>query len=172
MTAEAAGVGWGGERPARLRAPEVSERGWGSCTSVVGPRVPTRSSLVAALSLPGTRRGIPRRREVGSTASFRSPSPAPASPASLYLSQSSLGACPSPALCGSAVWPPKGNVGPACGSKGRTVVGASPAARLGSLSLPFPWETPIADFSSFVPIFLALTSQLSPTRGSERPPSG
>lgn len=132
----------------------------------------TRSSPVAALCLPGARQGISRRQEVGSMAAFRSPSPAPASPSSLYLSQPSPGACPSPAFCGSAVWPPKGNAGPACGSKGHTVVGASPAARLGSLSLPFPWETRIEGFSSSVPIFLALTSQLSPTRGSERAPSG
>lgn len=143
-------MGWGGERPARLRAPEVSKRGWGSCTSVVGPCVPTRSSPIAALALPGARRGgIPRQLEakVGSIAAFRNPSPAPASLASLYLSGPSPGACPSPALCGSAVWPLKGNVGRACGSDGHTVVGASPAARLRSLLLPFSWETQMVYFS-------------------------
>lgn len=93
--------------------------------------------------------GIPRQLEakVGSIAAFRNPSPAPASLASLYLSGPSPGACPSPALCGSAVWPLKGNVGRACGSDGHTVVGASPAARLRSLLLPFSWETQMVDFS-------------------------
>lgn len=37
------------ERPARLRASEVSGLGWGSCTSVAGLCVPTRSSPVAPL---------------------------------------------------------------------------------------------------------------------------
>ena len=93
--------------------------------------------------------GIPRQLEakVGSIAAFRNPSPAPASLASLYFSGPSPGACPSPALCGSAVWPLKGNVGRACGSDGHTVVGASSAARLRSLLLPFSWETQMVDFS-------------------------
>lgn len=56
----------------------------------------------------------PRRREakVGSAAAFQSPAPNPASPAS-------PAPVPSPALCRSAVWSPKGAAGQACGSHSR-----------------------------------------------------
>lgn len=136
----AGGAGWGA--PGTTHGSGGFRAGVGSCASVAGRCVPTGSSLFAA-PFPGAR-GSPRRREakVGSAAAFQSPAPNPRSPRI-------PAPVPSPALCRSAVWSPKGTAGQACGSHSRrggeprrsawaplaSLPGASPQSVI-SVSLP------------------------------------
>lgn len=146
------GVGWG--EPSTTQGPGGFQAGVGFPHLSRWPLRPHSFFAGSSPRFTGCKEGIPRQLEakVGATAAFQSPSPAPASLASLYLSRPSPGACPSPALCGSAVWPLKRNVGLACGSVGHIVVGASPAAWLRSLA-SFPMGIPNGRSQFICPYF-------------------